>query len=196
MQARTSILWRRLDSPGHDACRLETRARGWSIEGAAAFRLDGTPAGLTYHLACDPEWRTEHARVRGWIGARAVEFSIERIGGDEWRLDDVGVPGLESCVDLDLGFTPATNLSQLRRIGLAEGRAADVPVAWFDVSTGRLTELRQRYERRSATDYWYVADAFDYRAVLEVDPAGFVLRYPGLWEAEGIMQGIRDEARR
>ena len=196
MKTRPSILWRRLDTPGHDACRLEPRARGWSIEGAAVFRLDGTPAALTYRLACDPEWRTEHGRFRGWIGARAVDFRIERIARGEWRLDDVVVPGLESCVDLDLGFTPATNLTQLRRIGLAEGGAADVPVAWLDVSSGSLSELRQRYERRSATDYWYEAEAFDYRALLEVDPAGFVLRYPGLWEAEAITQGIPDEARR
>jgi len=86
---------------------------------------------------------------------------------------------------LDLGFTPATNLSQLRRIALAEGQAADVPVAWLDVATGSLVALPQRYERRTASTYWYEAPSVGYADLLEVAPSGFVRRYPGLWEAEG-----------
>ena len=34
----------------------------------------------------------------------------------DWKLNDVPVPELAHCVDLDLGFTPATNLMQLRRL--------------------------------------------------------------------------------
>jgi hypothetical protein len=88
------------------------------------------------------------------------------------------------CVDLDLGFTPATNLLQLGRLALTEGQAADAPVAWLDVSAGTLEVLSQRYERRSATTYWYEAPGFGYAGLLEVAPTGFITRYPGLWEAE------------
>ena len=62
--------------------------------------------------------------------------------------------------------------------------AADVPVAWLDVATGTLEVLPQRYERRAEATYWYEAPRFDYAALLEVGPAGFIHRYPGLWEAE------------
>jgi hypothetical protein len=65
-----------------------------------------------------------------------------------------------------------------------EGRAADVPVAWLDVSAGSLEALSQRYERRAEVTYWYEAPRFGYAALLEVTPAGFVKRYPGLWQAE------------
>jgi hypothetical protein len=91
---------------------------------------------------------------------------------------------LESCVDLDFGFTPATNLLQLQRVALAVGQVADVPVAWLDVSAGTLTVLPQRYERRSATTYWYESPSANYEGLLEVAPTGFIRRYPGLWEAE------------
>lgn len=101
-----------------------------------------------------------------------------------WTLNGAAVPGLESYVDLDLGFTPATNLPQLRRVALADGQGADVPVAWLDVSAGTLTVLPQRYERRSATTYWYEAPSVNYAGLLEVDSTGFIRRYPGLWEAE------------
>src|SRR5207244_2474062 len=36
-----AILWRRLDTPGHDACRLERSDAGWELDGTAVFREDG-----------------------------------------------------------------------------------------------------------------------------------------------------------
>jgi hypothetical protein len=72
----------------------------------------------------------------------------------------------------------------LRRLALAKGRAEDVPVAWLDVSAGTLELLSQRYERRAKGAYWYEAPRFDYAALLEVTPSGFIKRYPELWEAE------------
>jgi hypothetical protein len=89
-----------------------------------------------------------------------------------------------SCVDLDFGFTPATNLLQLQRLALHVGQAAQAPAAWLDVSTGTLELLPQRYERRAEATYWYEAPRVGYAALLEVAPSGFVRRYPGLWEAE------------
>lgn len=178
------MLWRRLDSPGHDACRLEETSAGWQLEGTAVFRHNGGPAQLVYRVTCDPAWRTRNGEVHGWLGAQAVGFSTARTAAGVWTLNEAVLSGLGNCVDLDLGFTPATNLLQLRRIELAIGHAADVPVAWLDVSAGTLAVLPQRYERRSETTYWYEAPRFDYAALLEVTPAGFVRRYPGLWEAE------------
>ena len=90
-----------------------------------------------------------------------------------------------ACVDLDLGFTPATNVLQLRRVALAVGDAADVSVAWLDVPSGTLEELTQRYERRTATTYAYEAPRFGYSAELEIAESGFARSYPGLWIAEG-----------
>jgi hypothetical protein len=131
-----SALWRRLDTPGHDACRLEQGATGWALDGAAVFSEDGSPAQLAYRIACDLAWRTQHGEVRGWLGGRAVEFSVSRTSEGLWTLNGVLVPRLEGCVDLDLGFTPATNLTQIRRSALAVGQAAHVPVAWRSAMSG------------------------------------------------------------
>jgi hypothetical protein len=182
--AIASILWRRLDTPGHDACRLQGSDAGWQLEGTAVFCKDGIPARLAYYVTCDLAWRTKQGQIHGWLGAQSVEFTIARTSGGVWTLNGASVPGLESYVDLDLGFTPATNLPQLRRVALAVGQAADVPVAWLDVSSGSLTALPQRYERRSEATYWYEAPSVNYEGLLEVDSTGFIRRYPGLWEAE------------
>jgi len=179
-----SILWRRLDTPGHDGCRLEQSGAGWLLEGTAVFRENGSPAWLTYYILYDPTWRTTLGKVQGWLGGRSVDFRITRTGGGVWTLNGTVIPGFEAYVDLDLGFTPATNLTQLRRVALAEGQAADIPVAWLDVASGMMSVLPQRYERRSEDNYWYEAPSVSYQGLLEVCSNGFIRRYPGLWEAE------------
>ena len=98
-----------------------------------------------------------------------------------WIVNGSAVPGLDRFVDLDLGFTPATNLQQLRRGPIAENESAQVPVAWLDIETGMLVELSQSYERRSTTTFWYEAPS-RYKGLLELAPNGFIRRYPGLWE--------------
>ena len=180
----TSILWRRLEAPGHDACRLVEHGDGWRVEGAAVFSVDGAVARLDYGVLCDPAWHARHGYVRGWIGERAIEFEIVRVAGEAWALGGREVEAVRGCVDVDFGFTPATNLVQLRRLALAVGQAGDAPAAWLDVSAGTFDRLPQRYERRSETTYWYEAPRFGYAALLEVDPTGFVRRYPGLWQVE------------
>jgi hypothetical protein len=85
-------------------------------------------------------------------------------------------------VDLDFGFTPATNLLALRRLALAMGESANVRSAWLNVASGALEPLDQRYQRRTETAYWYESPHFGYAAELDVLPSGFIRRYPGLWQ--------------
>jgi len=179
-----SAVWRRLDVPGHDACRLRPSNYGWRIEGTAIYVEGAQPVTLHYALELDAGWRSLRGEVHGWRGARAVSFSMTRLTDGEWSLNGVGVPGLRGCEDLDYSFTPATNLPQLRRIDLPEGAAAEVPAAWFDVETGSLSVLPQRYERRSLGTYWYESISARYAALLEVSGSGFCTEYPGLWTAE------------
>jgi uncharacterized protein len=179
-----TMLWRRLDVPGHDACQLKQIDNGWQLDGAAVFQEDGLPACLSYQISCEAEWRTQEGIVQGWVGTQTINFHVRQSADGVWILNGQVVPHLNECVDLDLGFTPATNLFQLRRIALQIGQAASVPVAWLDVSAGTLDILHQRYERRTDGTYWYEAPRFNYTAFLEVHPVGFIHQYPGLWEAE------------
>jgi len=178
-----SILWRRLDAAGHDACRLRETDGGWRLEGMAVFAHEGAPACLAYAVRCDREWRTREGEVQGWAGGRHINHRIERTVDDVWKLNGEAARGLEGCVDLDLGFTPATNLLQLRRAALRVGEAADIPVAWLDLPGSALDRLDQHYERRSIELYWYDAPRFRYSGLLQVSAAGFVERYPQLWDA-------------
>ncbi len=158
---------------------------GWRLDGKAVFRDGESVTRLEYRIDCDSRWRTLDGLVAGRRGTEDVRFAVRRGIGGEWLFNETPIPDLADCVDLDLGFTPATNTVQIRRLGLGEGQSADVPAAWLDVSTGTLSRLDQRYERRRAATYWYEAPRFDYRGLLQVDTVGFVVLYPGLWEAVG-----------
>jgi uncharacterized protein len=183
MTITASILWRRIDTPGHDACRLEEEEAGWSLCGAAVFRHALGPANISYDVRCDRHWKTLSGRVHGAIGERRIDYFIARRDG-AWSLNGEEAPGLAHLVDLDLSFTPATNLLQVKRVDLPMGQAIHSPVAWFNLETGALTALRQIYERRGELALYYQAPEVGYEGLLELAPSGFVRRYPGLWEAE------------
>ena len=118
--------------------------------------------------------------VGGFLGDRTIQYEIQR-DNTGWRVNGARIEGLKHLVDLDYGFTPATNVLQLSRIALKPDQKAEVPVAWFDLDSASLIELPQIYERRSEASYWYEAPTVPYQALLEIAPNGFVQSYPGLW---------------
>jgi hypothetical protein len=121
-----SILWRRLDQPGHESARLSQQPDGWHLSGTAVFAHEARPCRLDYRVVCDVGWRTVSGRVTGWIGSQTVEIDLSVDAGGRWWLDGTESPGVVGCVDLDLGFSPSTNLLPIRRLGLAVGQEAVV----------------------------------------------------------------------
>ena len=179
-----AILWRRLDVPGHDACRLTRYAHGWRLEGTAIFIHHGKPARLHYFIDANTGFHSLYGDVSGWINDRTLTLNIRRGDDGAWLVNGEVAAETAGCVDLDLGFTPATNLFALRRLALKVGEAADAPAAWLDDETWTLRALPQRYERRTKSSYWYESPTAGYAEMLEVSRVGFVTRYTGLWEAE------------
>ena len=172
--------WTRLDRPGRDAALLRPIDGGWLLQGAAAFDHDAGSAAVAYLAEVDARWQTKRGIVNGFLDDKTIQHEVER-DNSGWRLNGVRVEGLEHLVDLDYGFTPATNVLQLSRIALKVGERAEVPVAWFDLDSASLIELPQIYERRGESTYWYEAPTVSYRGLLEIATNGFVQFYPGLW---------------
>jgi len=179
-----SALWRRIDTPGHDACRLEELPSGWRLNGAAVFLHRGEPVNLSYAVRCDHGWRASYGRVFGAVGGQTVDYVIQRRSDHGWTLNGERVDSLDHLDDLDLSFTPATNVLQIRRVALPLGEAVRLPAAWFDFDSGALSELEQIYECRNACAFDYRAPDVGYEGTLELSPNGFIRIYPGLWEAE------------
>lgn len=179
-ETATWAIWECLYTPGHDAACLTRRGTdGWLLRGTAVFRHDAGPACVDYAVEIDAAWESRRGIVQGYLAGRRLEHMIERTS-EGWRLDGRLV-GLGHLADLDFGFTPATNLQQLRRAALKPGQAIDMAVAWFDIGETGLTALPQHYERIDATSYRYASPTGPYEAVLELAPNGFTKTYPQLW---------------
>lgn len=181
---KTSILWRRLDQAGHDAALLIEDPAGAVIEGTAVFSETGRPCRIGYRVACDAAWRTVSARVTGWLDTMPLDVAIGVDGNRGWRLNGRSCPDLHGCDDIDLSFTPATNLLPIRRTRLVVGTQVSVRAAWLRFPSMTLELLDQTYERVSESRYRYESGGGSFVAILETNVAGFVTRYPSLWQLE------------
>lgn len=183
-----TILWRGVFLPGHEIAALVKLTDGWELVGTALLAHEGQPCRLDYRVSCDHAWATRKTTVRGSIGSRPVDLLVTVDASGRWRVDGADVPAVAGCIDVDLGFSPSTNLLPIRRLDLAPGEAADVRAAWLPFPSLELEPLPQRYVRESETTYRYESRGGQFTRVLQVDPSGFVLSYPGIWEAEGVLR--------
>jgi hypothetical protein len=182
--ADQSILWRRLDRPGHEFARAHLLDSSSRLTGTAVFAHEGRPCRLDYLIICDAEWRTGSARVTGWLGNRPIEIDISVDATGHWRLDSEECQAVSGCTDIDLNFSPSTNLLPIRRLGLEIGAEAEVHAAWLRFPSFKLERLDQRYRRVGPETYRYESAGGAFVTEIDVNSAGFVTRYPNFWEAE------------
>jgi hypothetical protein len=178
-----SILWHSFVFPGHEACRLFSRDSHWHLQGTAVFSYEQQPCRLNYQVACDSAWRSLSANVEGWLGNRIVSIQIHVDRAGYWQLNQVGQPDVTGCIDIDLNFSPSTNLIPIRRLNLAVGQAAEVKAAWLRFPSFKLEPLTQQYRRLDQSTYRYESSGGQFVADLKVNRSGFVLDYPALWQA-------------
>ena len=182
---RESILWRAIYWPGHEACRLCRVGSEWHLEGTAVLLHEGHTCRLSYLIACDVNWQTRRATVSGWNGEQELNLELSVDADHRWHVNEVAKPAVEGCIDLDLNFSPATNLLPIRRLNLAVGQQAEVKAAWLRFPSFELEPLAQVYERLGEFKYRYSSRGGAFVAELTVNRSGFVTVYPQLWEVEG-----------
>lgn len=155
-------VWRRVDRPGREHCRLLHDGLAGDVVIDQCF--------FSYRVVVDAAWRTQSVRVEGWVGAEPFTFSLD-------------LPALHGCIDADLGFTPSTNTLPIRRLGLVVGEEAQVSAAWLRYPGLTLERLDQTY-RRTGELTWQYTSATGFTGVLEVDEHGMVRTYEGGWVTE------------
>lgn len=177
-------LWRRLDTPGLEAVRLIDNGSSGKLIGSAIFVHETELCQLQYHVDCDSGWRTRSAEVEGWVGDRriAVSLSIDEAG--IWTINDEICAAVQGCDDVDLNFSPSTNLLPIRRLQLAIGESAAIRAAWLRFPGFRLEPLEQVYRRTAVDRYRYESGGGRFVADLKMGPEGLVVDYPPIWQAE------------
>ncbi len=179
-----SVLWRRLDQPGHESARLFSRDAFWHLSGTAVFAHDQQPCRLDYLVVCNAEWHTLSGRVAGWVGSGTVEIELSADSARRWRLNGAECPEVAGCIDLDLNFSPSTNVLPIRRLSLPIGHEATVRAAWLRFPSFTLEPLDQLYRRLDAATYRYESAGGRFVTELQVNAAGLVTLYPRVWQLE------------
>jgi len=154
------------------------------LVGTALFAHDEQPCRLDYLVVCDADWQTLSGKVSGWIGTETIEIDLSVDSAHRWRLNGKECPEVAGCIDLDLNFSPSTNLLPIRRLNLAVGQEAAVRAAWLRFPGFTLEPLEQLYRRVDATTYRYESAGGRFVANLQVNAEGFVTYYPKFWQAE------------
>lgn len=178
------ILWRRLDYPGHESVLLTYNDDAWQLHGTAVFLYDKVACRLNYQITCDSRWNTRSARVDGWVGDKLIQSSVVVADDRRWFLNDRACPQVEGCVDLDLNFSPSTNLLPIRRLALSVGEEKEVRAAWLRFPSFELEPLTQLYRRVDKSTYRYESSGGKFVRELTVNEEGFATSYPDFWQEE------------
>ena len=181
-----SILWRNLIWPGHESCQLSFQKDCWHLIGTAVFSHEQRPCRLDYQIVCDSTWKTMSGKVSGWLGNANIDLDVKVNSSQRWTLNGVEQAEVEGCIDLDLNFSPSTNLLPIRRLNLAIGQQAEVKEAWLRFPSFKLELLSQNYLRLDESRYRYESAGGKFVAELQVNSIGLVTNYPGIWQMETI----------
>ncbi|MEH0937204.1 putative glycolipid-binding domain-containing protein [Micromonospora psammae] len=198
-----SLFWSRTDTAGAEHAVLDD-GPGFAARGTQ-LAVDPIAYTCRYRLATGPDGAVTSLEVEaegaGWSRRVRLEHGAGRwrvTTGEQGDLDaalraagqpPAGLPGVEDpdrlhdALDVDLGGSPLFNSLPVRRLGLAAA-PADLPrtvtVAWVLVPSLEVVPARQVYTPLGPHRVRYASDSF--RAELELDDDGLVLRYPGLAE--------------
>ncbi|HSP14207.1 MAG TPA: putative glycolipid-binding domain-containing protein [Thermoanaerobaculia bacterium] len=182
--ADTSILWRRIDRPGHEYASLAGDESGWLLAGVALFEHEKVACRLDYSIGCDRSWCTTAARVSGWVGKRNIDITIAADRGRSWTLNGIECPEARGCLDIDLNFSPSTNLLPIRRLALAAGQRSEIRAAWLRFPGFTLEPLDQTYTRVGERTYRYESAGGKFVAEIQVNELGLPMSYGNIWVSE------------
>lgn len=188
--ALPTILWRRLDVAGHEYATLRQGAASWLLRGTALFAHDELPVRLDYLVICDRGWATKSARVEGFVGEQRLDVKMAVRADGTWELDGRRHDAVHGCVDIDLNFSPSTNLLPVRRLDLAIDEERQVRVAWLRFPEFTLEPLEQTYRRIAENAYHYTSSS-GFTAEIEVNEVGLPIRYGEVWVSDAVLSGRR-----
>lgn len=180
----SSVLWTAIGKPGHETAHIYGDDDGWYLDGVAVFLYERQPVRMDYLIECDPEWRTFHISIDGWIGQDPVGIEIDVEDDGIWMLNGARVAAVERCVDIDLNFSPITNTLPLRRLNISPGHSEKVRAAWLRFPSFRLELLEQTYTRVDEKTVRYESST-GFTADIEIDANCIVIDYPDGWSRIG-----------
>ena len=180
MTVLSALAWKRVDTTGIERFQMERQASGSTLRGTIVLVQDGIPFEARYEVRCDQAWVTRAVVVdlRGPEGDRSLRITAE---SGRWSADGGPLEAVRGCIDVDLGWTPSTNILPIRRLDLGVGESKSVTAAWVRFPELTVEPLSQEYRRLDERRYRYSSAGGRFVAELEVDEDGLVTTYGQIW---------------
>jgi hypothetical protein len=176
------LVWRGLEEWLAEAAHVVIDGARMTATGTQ-LGADPEPYRVDYELATAERFVTARLSVVARTAAGRRRLELVRASDGAWSANGEPLPGLESALDCDLGLCPLTNAMPVLRERLRYGgEPRDLVMAWVSVPDLSVHRSPQRYEPIDAHHVRYVSLDGDFRAELELDDDGLVVRYPRLAE--------------
>lgn len=172
--------WRRLDVPAIE----DFEEDGPTFRGRVSVEED-VPWSVEYLVMFDERWVTLAAEATVHRAGDSRHLALMRAPTGTWVANGREIEDCRGPLDVDLGVTPSTNTSVIRRLGLAVGGREELTATWVRFPELTVEPLRQRYTRLGERTYRYESlrdGVVAFHARLEVDATGLVEHYEGLFD--------------
>lgn len=175
------VLWQRVGQTSLEHCRLSRQPGTFVLQGVLIAQGEVAPQQVHYVVACGMDWVTQAVHVTAIQGDHIRRLQLERDRLGIWRRDSEVLTEFAGLIDVDLQITPSTNTLPIRRLRLGVGESANTDALWIRFPDLSLERLPQRYTRVGEFRYTYESRGGAFRADLEVDEEGVVVRYGDIW---------------
>jgi hypothetical protein len=181
--SHVEVLWHSNELASSEHCSISLTDDGTVFVGTAVLPVGDQAGQIQWTAHADAAGRTRSAQavITTPDGTRRLALAVD--GQQRWRLDNEPADHLAGALDVDFGWTPATNTLPIRRLGLAVGASSTITAAWVRFPELDVVASEQTYTRLADDRWRYASGRFE--AELEVDRATGVVRRYGedLWRA-------------
>ena len=176
------LVWRGLEEWLAEAAAVTIEGDRLTASGTQ-LGAEPEPYRVDYELATGERFVTERLSLTATTAAGQRRLELARAGDGGWTADGTPLPDLEGALDCDLQSSPLTNVMPVLRERLRGGEGPnDFAMAWVSVPDLAVSRSPQRYEPIDGRTVRFVSLDSDFRAELELDEDGLVVRYPRLAE--------------
>lgn len=181
---QSDVMWTALNTHGYEHVRIDEGHPEWNVFDSMFVRVhEGQVHRGGYTLVCDKAFRT--LEIRFMVEEEPGKMNAKHLlaSGDGRWADAEGqpIPELEGCIDLDIQWSPLTNMLPIRRMKLQPGQEESIRVVYFPLPGLDIGVWEERYTGVDERTVRYASVTTDFQQDLTVDAEGFVTEYPGLF---------------
>lgn len=177
-------VWQARDSAGFEHVRLDRSHPGWDVFDSMIVREhEGRIVRGGYTLIVDKVFRTLEIRIMAEKEpGRMAALHLLASGDGTWTdVDERRIPALDGAIDVDIAWSPLTNMLPVRRLDLHIGEEREIAVAYIALPSLEVRPMTQRYTRLDASTIRYVSQDGAFTRDIAIDQDGMVVEYPGLF---------------